>query len=38
VDVCRTVVPELETVEGEHHVRCHRWREIAAIDAERRVS
>jgi len=35
LDVCRNVVPELEIVEGEHSVRCHRWREIAAMDAER---
>jgi peptide/nickel transport system ATP-binding protein len=37
-DVCRTVVPELETVEGPHRVRCHRWREIPALAAEQRVS
>jgi oligopeptide/dipeptide ABC transporter ATP-binding protein len=38
IDVCRTVVPELETVEEGHRARCHRWREVPALDAERRAS
>ena len=38
IEVCRTIVPELETVSDGHRVRCHRWREIPALDAERKAS
>lgn len=27
-DICRREEPQLETVEGEHEVACHRWREL----------
>ena len=27
-DICRRKEPQLETVEGEHAVACHRWREL----------
>ncbi len=27
-DICRREEPQLETVEGEHLVACHRWREL----------
>jgi peptide/nickel transport system ATP-binding protein len=29
-DVCRSVVPPLETCGLDHEVACHRWRELAA--------
>ncbi len=33
VDVCRKVEPALETVEHEHDVACHRWKELANTGA-----
>lgn len=30
IDICRTLEPKLETVEGEHNVACHRWQELEA--------
>ena len=28
VDLCRSKEPPLEQAQGEHHVACHRWREL----------
>jgi oligopeptide/dipeptide ABC transporter ATP-binding protein len=33
-DRCRDEIPDLETTGPEHEVRCHRWREVADLQAE----
>jgi peptide/nickel transport system ATP-binding protein len=32
IDVCRTTAPQVEQVNDDHQVVCHRWRELATVE------